>query len=160
MTTLVLLDLSAAFDTVDHSVLLHRLQLAFAINGTAHQWLRSYLSSWNQYVRRGLIRSTIRPIRVVCGVPQGSVLGPILFVLYTARLISATESHSLLLHMYADADDSHVYGSRRPTAVDEGLFSSKISERVEAATNRMRSNGIQTKPKSCCTTGRRHHLHC
>ena len=76
---LILLDLSAAFDTVDHSILLQRLQTTFGIHDVAHRWFHSYLSGRYQYVRRGSVRSSV--IELICGVPQGSVLGPILFVL-------------------------------------------------------------------------------
>jgi len=108
---LVLLDLSAAFDTVDHDILLQRLRVTFGINDVAHRWIRSYLSGWTQHVRRGHKKSTLT--RLVCGVPQGSVLGPILFVLYTVDLISLIESHGLSAHLYAD--DTQVYGSRSLT---------------------------------------------
>ena len=93
VTALVLLDLSAAFDTVDHKVLLHRLSETFGVTDVAHMWFRSYLSGRTQYVRCGLSRSstTYR----VCGVLQGSVLGLVLFVLYTVDLVSLIESHSL-----------------------------------------------------------------
>ena len=86
LAALVLLDLSAAFDTVDHSILLRRLHQTFRINDTAHKWFHSYLSSRKQYVRRGPSKSSVTYL--VCGVPQGSVLGPILFVLYTVDLLS------------------------------------------------------------------------
>jgi hypothetical protein len=100
VAALVLLDLSAAFDTVDHDILLRRLKTLYGINGTAIQWFRSYLTGRSQYVRRGSVKSSI--VRLVCGVPQGSVLGPVLFVLYTANLIRLIERHSLHPHLYAD----------------------------------------------------------
>jgi len=89
---LILLDLSAAFDPVDHEVLLKRLQMSFGIDNTAYKWFQSYLSGRHQHVRRGSTRSLLT-IQLVCGVPQGNVLGPILFVLYTVDLISLIESH-------------------------------------------------------------------
>jgi len=72
---LILLDLSAAFDTVDHAILLQRLQTTFGIDDSAHRWFQSYLSGRHQYVRRGSARSTI--VYLICGVrvPQASVLG-------------------------------------------------------------------------------------
>ena len=74
---LTLLDLSAAFDTVDYAILLKRLNVSFGIEGSAFQWFKTYLYGRNQHVRCGGICST--PSEAVCGVPQGSVLGPILF---------------------------------------------------------------------------------
>ena len=69
----------------------------------------------------GDARSTI--VALMCGVPQGSVFGPILFIMYTVDLVSVTESHGLSSHMYAD--DTEVYGSCRPAAIDD--FSLRIS---------------------------------
>jgi len=73
-----------------HSILLQHLQTSFGISENAHRWFQSYLSCRSQYVRRGPTRSSITYL--VCGVPQGSVLGPILFVLYTADLVSLIKS--------------------------------------------------------------------
>ena len=75
----VLLDLSAAFDTIDHTVLLHRPKHDFSITGTALKWLDSYLSHRTQTVKIGDSFSTKQ--KIVFGVPQGSVLGPVLFSL-------------------------------------------------------------------------------
>ena len=135
LASLVLLDMSVAFDTVDHSILLRRLHLTFGIDDTAHGWFHSYLSSRKQYVRRGPSKSSVTYL--VCGVPQGSISGPILFVLYTVHLLMVIESHGLSPHMYAD-DTLQVNGSCRPSAVT--TFTTKVSECVEAATSRMRSN--------------------
>ena len=117
---LVLLDLSAAFDTVDHDILLQRLQVTFGIDDVAHRWIRSYLSVRTQRVRLGAKKSSIT--RLVCGVPQGSLLGPILFVLYTVDLIPLIQSHSLSAHLYAD--DTQVYGSCRPADIVSFFFGS------------------------------------
>ena len=111
---LILLDLSAAFNTVDHEVLLQRLHMSFGIDNTAYRWFQSYLSGRHQHVRRGSTRSLT--IQLVCGVPQRSVLGPILFVLYTVDLISLIKSHGLMPHLYAD--DTQIYGSCSPAAVN------------------------------------------
>jgi hypothetical protein len=105
---------SFVFMVVLSSVLtLRRRNTSYGFNGTAIQWFRSYLTGRSQYVRRGSVKSSI--VRLVCGVPQGSVLGPILFVLYTADLIHLIERHSL--HPYLYADDTQVYDSCSPADV-------------------------------------------
>ena len=90
---LVLFDLSAAFDTVDHEILIQRLQSTYSIHGSVLQWFRSYLLGRTQHVRRGSVRSSA--VHLVCGVPQGSAISPILFILYTADLVVLIESLGL-----------------------------------------------------------------
>ena len=85
LSVLVLLDISAAFDTFDYDILLHRLQHVFSIQGTVLSWFRSYLIKRFQIVSTQGTYSD--QIELCCGVPQGSVLGPILFILYTQPLI-------------------------------------------------------------------------
>ena len=104
------LDLSAAFDTIDHNILLHRLQHDFGLSGTVLDWFSSYLSGRIQSV--SVHSHTSVPVSVSCGVPQGSVLGPILFLLYTTPLSAVIECHSILHHSYAD--DSQLQNSATP----------------------------------------------
>jgi len=102
---LTLLDLSAAFENIDHSILLSRLQKTFGVTGTALTWFSSYLTDRFQTVAVNKIQSV--PARLECGVPQGSVLGPALFTLYTAPLL-----HIINHHFYAD--DSQILSSDTP----------------------------------------------
>jgi hypothetical protein len=100
-----LLDLSAAFDTVDHDILLTRLEKTFGICDAALQWFRSYLTDRLQAVR--LAGRCSRLSKLKFGVPQGSVLGPILFLLYSAPVVDIITRHGLMTHCYAD--DTQVY---------------------------------------------------
>jgi len=85
LAVLTMLDLSAAFDRVDHDTLLQRLRKSCDLQGRIVDWITSYLSGRVQQVRLSATSST--PSEVFFGVPQGSVLGLILFLLYTADLL-------------------------------------------------------------------------
>ena len=95
VSLLTLLDLSAAFDTIDHSILLTTLRQTFGISDKILDWFKSYLTGRKQTVRVNGIHSELELL--TCGVPQGSVLGPVLFTLYTSPLDKIIKSHSLKL---------------------------------------------------------------
>ena len=116
VSLLVLLDLSAAFDTIDHSRLLERLRLRCGISGSAMAWIKSYLADRFQSVQIGSQSS--KPCRMTCGVPPGSVLGPILFTIYTSPLGEKIKEHGMNYHFYAD--DCQLLKSFSPTS--EGVF--------------------------------------
>ena len=102
---LVLLDLSAAFDTVDHSVLKDRMEQMFGISDGVLRWLLSYLGTRHQAVMIRGVESENRILQY--GVPQGSVLGPELFKDYIAPLANLIHSHGIEFHGYAD--DTQLY---------------------------------------------------
>jgi len=97
---LVLLDLSAAFDTVNQSVLVDVLRERFGMDGDALQWMISYLDNRSQVVNIGSTSSSTRPMP--CGVPQGSVLGPQQFIAYIEDVVSIFSSRGISQHGYAD----------------------------------------------------------
>ena len=107
---LILLDLSAAFDTIDHNVLLHALESQCGITGTALEWFRSYLVDRVQAIKVNWCLSSF--LNLLYGVPQGSVLGPILFTIYTSPLGTIIRRHGLHVHFYAD--DSQLYIAFKP----------------------------------------------
>ena len=107
----VALDLSAALDTIDHQILLRRLDQEFGIRGCALKWIESYLAGRSQEVTVKDCVSSKIPLRF--GVPQGSVLGPQLFTAYTTPLGKIIRSHLMPYLLYAD--DNNLYITFDPT---------------------------------------------
>ena len=100
VTCLTLLDLSSAFDTIDHAILLERLSTWFGFSGTVLNWIKSYLYSRSFYVDIKGSKSSV--FQLLYGVPQGSVLGPLLFTLYTTPLSTVISNSGVNHHLYAD----------------------------------------------------------
>ena len=105
----ILLDLSTAFDTVDHTLLTHtcRLRYRYGMDAQVLSWLESYLRDRTQQVSVRNVQSSKAKIK--CGVPQGSILGPILYTLYIAPLGDLCRSHDINFICYAD--DTQAYYS-------------------------------------------------
>jgi exonuclease III len=110
VTLLVLLDLSAAFDTIDHDIMINLLENDFGITDQALSWLKSFLSGRKQRVVIGQQQS--EDFDLISGVPQGSCLGPLLFIMYTSQLFHLVKKHLPTAHGYAD--DTKLYLSFRP----------------------------------------------
>ena len=100
ISILALLDLSAAFDTIGHKILIDRLKITFGFDNIVLNWFRSCVSDRTQSVKIEDFEST--PVPLPFDVPQGSVLEPILYTLYTTPLGSIIRNHNLNYHMYAD----------------------------------------------------------
>ncbi len=107
---LVLLDFSAAFDLIDHNQLLTRLATRYGVTGNVLNWFSSYLRNRTQSVAVGDTLSD--PVELNCGVPQGSVAGPLAFTLFSAPLQAIIESHNIQCVFYAD--DSQMYLPFKP----------------------------------------------
>jgi exonuclease III len=137
ISLLALLDLSAAFDTVDHDTLLQRLNKSYGLTSTALSWFSSYLFGRKQSVRCNG-ESSLESL-MTCGVPQGSVLGPILFLLYTADVPSLIQHHHMDSHLYAD--DTQIYSHCHPTQVT--ILHNKTEQCITEVAEWMRQNRLQ-----------------
>ena len=141
---LTLLDLSAAFDTIDHNILLHRLEHTFGISDSALSWSRSYLSDRTQIVTVNGLRSDEAPLS--SGVPQGSVLGPVLFVLYTQPLFELIKKHSIQHHAFAD--DNQLYKETVPDQIQttiETMQNCIIDVKLWTTHNKLQLNDSKTE---------------
>ena len=141
---LAMLNLSAAFETVDHATLLERLQRLYGIGGMVLKWIKSFISSRVQTVIFASVKSA--SVVLLHGVPQGSVLGPLLFNLYTADVIRIAESLNVSIHCYADGIQLYVscFAADAPAAVARLLACNEVIDRW-LGSNKLKMNPDKTK---------------
>uniref|UniRef100_A0A4W3GZ76 Reverse transcriptase domain-containing protein n=1 Tax=Callorhinchus milii TaxID=7868 RepID=A0A4W3GZ76_CALMI len=133
---LVLLDFSAAFHTVNHTILIHCLSPHLNLHSSVLDWFRSYLSHRQHFI--STIGFSSSPRTVSCGVPQGSVLGPLLFNIYMLPLDDIIRRHGVNFHMYAEDTQLYLSASTldsRTTAV--------LTECLSGFKSWMRANFLQ-----------------
>ena len=140
VSALVLLDLSAAFDTIDHSILLSRLSSYYGLSGSALDLVSSYLLNRSQSVT--IDSFTTAPSAISTGVPQGSVLGPLLFSLYTSPLSQIFTNTSVSFHLYAD--DTQLYISFTPDQSDNSL--TLLSTTLDSVYTWLTANRLSVNP--------------
>ena len=133
---LALLDVNAAFDTVDHGILLERLSTSYGLSGMAYTWLESYITGQAQIIHVGNRHSP--PSKVPYGVPQGSVLGPVLYVLYTLDVAKLVQALGLGAHLYAD--DNQLNGHCSPSNSFE--LASRVLRAIDSIHEWMSSNRL------------------
>ena len=142
---LMLLDLSAAFDTVDHTILLNRLEKSFGITGKALAWIRSYLTNRSQYV--SINGSKSHSVKLDCCVPQGSLLGAGFYCDYSSPIGRLILLLLLLFHCYAD--DTQLTESVNPNDVQQMAVKKMESSFTEINSwmhdNKLKLNGDKTE---------------
>ncbi|XP_064419351.1 uncharacterized protein LOC135359048 [Latimeria chalumnae] len=137
---LVQLDLSSAFDTIDHGILLHRLEHLLGISGSVLSWFRSFLEGRSQVVCLG--SSLSAPAEISCGVPQGSILSPMLFAIYLLPLGAIAERFRVGFHCYAD--DVQLYLAFPANSLGEASMLEKCLSEIRSW---MAGNWLRLNPK-------------
>ena len=157
ISVLALLDFSSAFNTIDYPILAHRLHADFGSTDAVLQWSSSYVTDHTHYVYLSNHCSAFAPVHSC--VPQGSVLGTMLLTMYIKPLYATTDSHSIILHSFAD--DLQLQMSTPPDRISERLHSmqSCIGDvKAWAAANMLRLNDSKTE-LILVTSKRTKHLH-
>ena len=117
----IFLDFSKAFDTADHSILLAKLE-HYGIRGLPNEWFRSYLTNRLQFI--SVNNSDSCPLQITCGIPQGSVLGPVLFLIYINDFTNCSSIHDF--HLFGD--DSNLFYTHSDLQYLEQNVNRELSE--------------------------------
>ena len=140
VSALVLLDLSAAFDTIDHKILLSRLSSFYGLSSTTLNLIASYLLNRTQSV--SIQSHSSPPFSIFTGIPQGSVLGPLLFSLYASPVSQIFTKAMISYHLYAD--DTQIYISFSPNQSHDSL--SLLSSTLDEVYAWLTSNRLSVNP--------------
>ena len=139
-TFLIMLDLSAAFDTIDHGILFHQFEHDFGIKGTALQWFKSYMSG--RTFRVCISGKMSEGFTLVYGVPQGSIIGPWTFNKYAQHVATIIRQHGFMFHIYADnIQVYHTFDPKLPGEAACVIF--KLSRCVAEIRNWMTENKLK-----------------
>ena len=134
----IFIDLSKAFDTLNHKILLKKLE-NYGIRGIALKWFHNYLQDRKQYVFLNGISSTLKSI--VCGVPQGSILGPLLFIIYINDIVNCSK----LLKFILFADDTNLFYSNSDLAQLQKIVNSELTKLSDwFCANKLSLNVVKT----------------
>ena len=136
-SVLILLDLSSAFDLVNHNILINKLYSKFGFKGLVLEWYKSYLNNRCYYINNNSVRNNLFHLHT--GVPQGSVIDPLLFNLYSSDLETIAQRHNLSFHQYAD--DTQLYSGCVPGETEQ--LQNRLPDCVNEMAAWMESNSLK-----------------
>ena len=159
LTIVILLDLTAAFNTINHTILLSYLESSLTITGTALSWPKSYFTGRQQFIH--INNCTSSTVRLSRGAPRGSVLGPLRFILYLFPLGNIIHHHGFHFHCYADDVQLYISTKSITPATHSTLFNCLINIKSWVQTNFLKLNCDKSEliiigPKSLTKTSPHH----